>query len=61
MLLGDVIEAVLHLGFHVYRAGPRLTYARLFNKVCLVFERMERWFTSLGYWETSHDMALLLL
>ena len=61
-LLGDVIEAVLHLGFGFgRREGPLFEYARLFNAVCLVFEDMQRWFVSLGYWETSSDMALILI
>ena len=60
--LGDVIEAVLHLGFGIgYREGPLFEYARLFNDVCLVLEDMQRWFVSLGYWETSRDMALILI
>ena len=60
--LGDVFEAVLHLGFGIgYREGPLFEYARLFNDVILVFEVMQRWFGSLGYWETSRDMALILI
>ena len=62
-LLGDLIEAVLYLGrgFNVYRDGPLFEYARLFNDVCLVLEDMQRWFVSLGYWETSRAMVLLLI
>ena len=61
-LLGDVIEAVLHLGFGFGRTeGVCFEYARLLNNVCLVFEVVQRWFVPLGHWETSSDMALILI
>lgn len=62
VLLGDVIEAMLHLGFNVYRdPGPFLSYAKLLNEVCLVLLRIEDWARRFGYWETSRQFAFLLL
>ena len=61
-LLGDVIEAVLHLGFGFGRTeGVCYEYARLLNDVCLVFEVIQRWFGPLEHRETSSDMALILI
>ena len=62
VLMGDVIEATLHLGFNLYRHDvPYTLYASLFNEVCVTFERIETWARSLGYWESSRVMAQLLL
>ena len=58
--LGDVVEAVLHLGYNVHREGPVREYACKFDELCLTFEQIETWTRSLGYWETSHAMAKLL-
>ena len=61
LLLGDVVEAMLHLGFNFHRnEGPFLRYAILFATICLTLERIETWTRSLGYWVDSRDMARLL-
>ena len=62
VLMGDVVEATLHLGYNLYRfQAPFSLYATLFNEVCTTFERIETWARSLGYWESSRVMAQLLL
>ena len=61
-LLGDVIEAVLHVGFtsdDPHQAWLR-EFAELFNESCLVFECMKKWFVQHECWESSKVMALLL-
>ena len=62
VLLGDVIEAMLYLGFNVYReSGSFLMYANLLNEACLTLDRIESWARRIGYWESSRRMARLLL
>ena len=64
ILLGDVIEAIFHLGFNVYRhdAGlPFLKYAVLFNMACLTLESIEKRATSMGHWTCSRRFALLIM
>ena len=61
LLLGDVVEAMLHLGFNLCRNEiPYSRYAILFDTICLTLERIETWTRSLGYWVDSRDMARLL-
>ena len=60
--LGDVIEAIFHLGFNLYRnVGPFFVFALLFNTACLILERIEAIARTLNYWECSRRMAALLL
>ena len=62
VLLGDIIEAVLHLGYNLYRHEVHyFLFARLFNEAVLTFERIETWATSQGYWKSSRAMANLML
>ena len=62
VLLGDVVEAMLHLGFDVYRdRAVFLSYATLLNETCLTLDRIENWARRCGYWESSRAMARLLL
>ena len=59
--LGDVVEALLYLGLDAASYHPFDAYARRLNNACLWLERIVSWATGLGYWETSRQMATLLL
>ena len=60
--LGDVIEAIFHLGFNLYRdVGPFFVIALLFNSACLLLERIEAIARTWRYWECSRRMASLLI
>ena len=59
--LGDVVEALLYLGYEFAKRDPLDAYAVRLNNACLWLEHIEAWARGLGYWETSREMAELLL
>lgn len=68
ILLGDVVEALLHLATQARRGEDAATaaerrlpeYAWLFDRLCLVLEAMKKWFVEMHFWESSRRMAVIL-
>ena len=59
--LGDVLEAIFHLGYNAAPEYPVSEYARLLDAAVLRVDRITDTAKKLGYWLTSREMAGLLL
>ena len=62
VLLGDVLEALLYHGYLVApRGSDAHACASLIEMACRSLQRIAAWVDSQGMWESSRDMAALML